>query len=132
MFCTELFREGFFVLSARDSYRFKTHLGRELHTQMAEASKSENGDKIAGSGAAVAQRVERSHARAEERSRIRSGNRVRNFCQRHCGHDHAFRVAAIADQSGDLAAQAACDEVAAAAGIAITTMPAMPAYSGAL
>ena len=57
---------------------------------------------------------------------------VGNPRERRGGNEHVFRVAAVAGEAGNLPPFAASHEIAAAAGIAVAAMPAVPADSGAL
>src|SRR5579864_5550052 len=131
MLCAKLFCERLFIFSARDGNGFKPHLSRKLNAQMAEPSESEDGDKVAGPRAAISQCIERGDPRAEERSRIRGGNRIGNPGQSRGGNKHEIGIAPVAGDTCDLPTFAAGHKIASAAGIAIAAMPAVPTYSDA-
>ena len=63
----EVAGQRFLFLAAGDGDGVKTHLGGELHAEMAQSANAENRDQIAGRGAAFAQGVEGGDAGAEQR-----------------------------------------------------------------
>src|SRR5205823_4829822 len=66
----QLFRERLLVLTARDRYRFETHLCGKLHTKVTQSTDPKHSNKITPARAAVAERVKRCNTGAHERSAI--------------------------------------------------------------
>ena len=131
MMGAELGGEGALVVSAGDGDSEEAELGGELNGEMAEASDAEDGDDIARPGAAVAERVEGGDAGAHEGSGIDGRQFIGE--QSGCGGwgDHVIGIAAVEGDTGDLVGFAG-EEIAAAAGLAASTIAAVPADADAL
>src|SRR5581483_246916 len=71
-------------------------------------------------------RIERRHAGAHERSRVDEREAVWNACERARRNDDVIGVASVVRNPGNFRCDLAHDEIAAAAGIAITAMTAVP------
>src|SRR5437879_11836519 len=93
---------------------------------MAQAADPEHRDEIARPYTAVAQGIEGGDAGAKKRSGILGRQFVRDRRQRFERRDHVIGIAAIIADAGNLAVRAG-DEIAPAAGRAMTAMTAMPA-----
>src|SRR5579864_6066242 len=99
---------------------------------MAEPSEAEDSDDIAGPRAAIPQSIERGDAGAKQRGRIRGGELVGNRGQRRGGNEHEIGITSVAGKACNLPPFAARHKIAAAAGIAVAAMPAVPPDSDAL
>src|SRR5438552_2885407 len=93
---------------------------------MAEAADPQHRDEIARPCAAVAQGTEGRDAGAKKRSGIFGRQFVRDRRQRFEWRDHVIGITAVIADPGNLAVRAG-DEIAPAAGRAVTAMTAMPA-----
>ena len=85
----------------------------------------EDRDEVAGAGAALAQRVERGDAGAQQRAGV-LGDRSSGIEASATRDDHVVGVAAVVGDARDLAVLAA-DHVAAPAGVAVAAVAAEPA-----
>src|SRR6202042_25540 len=95
------------------------------------AANAEDRDKVAGSEPAVAQGVERGNARAQQGCSLCGRQFVRHRGQRLERHDRVVRIAAVIRDSRDLPGRAG-DEIASAAGPAMTAVTAIPADADTL
>jgi hypothetical protein len=127
----ELAGERLFVLAAGDADGLEAHLGGILDAEVAEAAEAEDGDDVAGLCAAVAQGVEGRDAGAHERGGLLVGQVARAQGDGTGGRDHVVGISAVEGDAGDLGADAG-KEVAAAAGVAVAAVPAVPADADAL
>ena len=125
-------RQRFLVRPARDADGLETHLHRILHAEMTEAAEAQHRDNVAWTRAAVPQRVVSRDARAHQRRGFHGGQILRHQRQREGGSHHVIRITAVEGNAGYLERHLATKEIAAAAGIAMTTMTAMPANAHAL
>ena len=119
------------VRAAGDRHGLEPHPAGELHAEMAEAADAEDGDEVARTGAALAQRVEGGDARAEQRRGVLRGQVVRDRGQRALRHHDVVGVAAVVGDAGHQAVDAA-DHVAAPARVAVAAVAAEPADPDAL
>jgi hypothetical protein len=99
---------------------------------MPEAANAKHRDDLAGSHARVPQSVERGYSRAHQRPGIHCADLIRYQCQRNCRRHHVLRVAAVTGDARDRTIYQTQIEVPAAAGIAISTVPAEPTYADAV
>ncbi len=125
-------RQGFLVLPPRDGHRPETHFRRVLHAEMAETAQAEHRDQIAGPRRAVAQGVVGGDAGAHQRCGVHRRKVVRHQRQGDGRSDHVVGITAVEGDAGDLERHLAGEEIAAATGIAIAAMAAMPADAHAL
>ena len=95
---------------------------------MTESADALHGDGLAHPRAAVAERVERRDARAEERRRVGCADCVGETRDGFVRHDHVFGVAAVVGDAGDLRLFAV-DEESLAARVADEIVPAVPAHA---
>src|SRR2546423_10856924 len=123
---TELFRQRLLVLSARDRHRIKSHLGRELNTEMTKSADPKHADKITGSRAAVTQCVECCDSRAHKWRALNWVQIVRHKRERFRGCDHVFGITAIERDSGREQFHLAGKEIAAPTRIAMSAMRSVP------
>src|SRR4051812_35843658 len=99
---------------------------------MAEAAETVDGNEVAGTGAAVAERVEGGDAGAEEGRGFDGRERVGDAGDSGRGGDQVIRITAVGGHAGDEGGGAAGEEIAAAAGIAIPAIAAIPTDADAL
>src|SRR5215469_6232040 len=99
---------------------------------MTKPAESEHRDQIAWTRAAIAQRVECRHARAEQWTRFCWFQLIRQLRHgvRLC--DHKIGIAAVVSDAGDACHRLAREKLSAAARITIAAAPAMPADPDAL
>ncbi len=109
----------------------RSHVPCELQPEVPEAANSEDRDQIAGSRAALAQRVERRDAGAEQRCGVGSVQVVRDRGECAARDDHVIRVAAVVGDARHLAVLAR-DQIPATAGLAVAAVAAEPADAYAL
>ena len=128
---SKLFGERSFVLSASDGDGAIAGLGGVLNGKVTESADAEDGDSVAGAGAAVAQGVEGGDAGAEQRRGVRVGEVVGDEGEGVGRGDDVVGVAAVEVDAGDGLIFAE-DEVAAAAGRAVVAVAAVPAQADAL
>ena len=99
---------------------------------MPEPAHAQDGDEVARERARVPQGVERRDAGAHERRGLGRGQPVGDPGERARRHRDVVLVAAVMGDPRNPGAEAAEEEVAPAAGIAVTAMPAMPADPDAI
>ena len=126
MMGAQLLGQRLLVPAPGDGHGLKTHLGGELHAQMAESADPQNGHEIARPRPAVPQGIEGGDAGAHQRSRLHRRKLVGDQGQRRRRRNHVFGVAAVVGDAGYLAVLAG-NEVAAPARIAIPAVSAIPA-----
>src|SRR6185312_3654998 len=115
-----------FLGAARDRDGAKTHLDRELDTEMTQSANPEDRDQITGPGAGVAQRIEHGDSRARERRGVNRRQSIGNTGQCARRRYDVFGVAAGKRCAGDHA-DFAVHEVAAPTAAAPPAMAARPA-----
>src|SRR5206468_7324592 len=104
----------------------------ELNGEMAQAAEAEYGDEFARSRTAVAEAVKRRNAGAHERRRLDRRQLVGDQGQGFGARDHVLGIAAVIGDAGDRREGLAGEEIAAAAGIAVVAVSAVPADSHSL
>src|SRR5262249_21198973 len=109
-----------------------SHLRGVLDTKMTKAADAEHSHHIAGSRAAVPQRVKGRHACTHQGRCIHRRKFLRYGCQRDSRRHHEVRVAAIKRDARCLKRHLACEESPATTRIAVTAITAMPAHTHAL
>ena len=127
----ELFGEWALVGSASDGDGAVAALGGVLHAEMAEATDAEDGDSVAGASAAVAKCVVGRDAGAEKRRGVNIGEVAWNEGEGVGRSDDVVCIAAVEADAGDKLIFAE-GEIAAAAGMAVIAVAAMPAEADAL
>src|SRR5580704_3078146 len=121
----QLQRKPLFILTASDRDYVVTKLGCELYAQVPESADTLDGDEVAGSGAAVPERIEGRDTGAHQRRGLFGPQRVGNMCEGLDRRNHVWSVAAVVADSGDLE-KAAIYKIAAPARIASKAVSTVP------
>ena len=109
----------------------KTHLAGILNSEVTEAADALHCDQVAGACSGIAQSVVDGDSGAEQRSGFGGGQVVGHGGDGFGWEHHVFGVASIEADGGNFF-ELAEDEVAAAAGIAVEAVSAVPADAHAL
>jgi hypothetical protein len=121
-----------FVAAAGDGDRPEPHLGCELNGEVPETADSQDRDGVSGSRTAVPKSVKGCYSGAHERACIGRLKSLGNQSQRFSRDDNVIRIPAVVSDARDLRSQLASNEIPAAAGRAMPTMPAMPTDADSL
>src|SRR2546425_3715400 len=131
MMRAELSRQRLLVVPAIDRNRFKAHLSRVLHSEMAQPADAMHCNEISGARTGISQSVEDRDARAHEWSCFFGWQFIRNCSQRRRRCDHVLGIPAIKVDARDLSIDTH-RKVSTPALFAHKTMAAMPADPNAL